>query len=123
MGKEFSRTQRVGQLLKEEISRLIRREVKDTRVEKVTVTDVEVTRDLKYADVYVQIRGDDETKAQVLEGLESAAGFIRTRLGRELHIRRIPEIRFEVDRSQERAARINQLLEQVKRSEGEEDSA
>ena len=123
MTKDFSRTQRVGQLLKEEISRLIRREVKDSRVEMVTVTDVEVTRDLKYADVYVQIRGDDETKGQVIEGLESAAGFIRTRLGRELHIRRIPEIRFEIDRSQERAARINELLEQVKRSEGEEDSA
>lgn len=117
MVKEFSRTRRVGQLLKEEISRLIRREVKDTRVEMVTVTDVDVTRDLKYADVYVQIRGDEETKAQVLEGLDSAAGFIRTRLGRELHIRRVPEIRFEIDRSQERAARINQLLEEVRSGE------
>lgn len=123
MGKDFSRTERVGQLLKEEISRLIRREVKDSRVERVTVTDVEVTRDLKYADAYVQIPGDEEARTQVLEGLKSAAGFIRTRLGRDLHIRRVPEIRFEIDRSHERAARINELLQQVKRSEDEQDSA
>lgn len=113
MSKEYSRTQRLNQLLKEEISLLIRCEVKDSRVGSVTVTAVEVSPDLKVGKVYVQASGDEGRKAQVLEGLASAAGFIRTRLGRELRIRRAPELRFFMDRTQEKAARITQLLDEV----------
>jgi ribosome-binding factor A len=113
MAREYSRTQRVSQLLKEEISRLLQREVKDARVGMVTLTDVEVTADLKQATVYVQAPGDDQRKAEALKGLTSAAGFIRARLGRELRIRRIPELRFVIDRTQERAARIRELLAEV----------
>ncbi|NIR44089.1 MAG: 30S ribosome-binding factor RbfA [Gemmatimonadetes bacterium] len=124
MGKEYSRSQRLAQLLKEEISRLLRREVKDARIGTVIVTDVEVTPDLKYATVYVQVSGEDEREDETLEGLESAAGFVRTRLGRELRIRRAPELRFELDRTQERARRIHELLAQVEEvEEGEEGEA
>ncbi len=123
MGKQFSRTLRVRQLLKEEISQLIQREVKDARIQRVTVSDVEVSPDLKHATVYVQTVADDEQAADVLSGLRSAAGFIRSRLGRELRLRRIPELRFQIDKTHERAARIGQLLQEVKNSDRTDEGA
>lgn len=120
MAKEFDRTQRLGQLLKEEISRLLYREVKDARIGAVTITDVEVTSDLMQATVYVQVSGDDERKGEALEGLFSAGGFIRSRLGRELRIRRSPELHFVIDRTQERAARIHELLAEVAEESSED---
>ena len=113
MGREYARTQRVAQLLKEEISRLLQREVKDARIGMVTVTDVRVTNDLKYADVFVYLSGDENRRAEALAGLASAAGFMRSRLGRELRIRRTPELRFLMDLTQDHAARIHQLLSEV----------
>lgn len=121
MAKEYPRTQRVRQLLKEEISRLLQRDVKDARIGMVTVTDVEVTRDLRYATVYVNVAGDDARKSEALKGLSSAAGFLRSRLGRELRIRRVPELRFSIDRTHEYAARISELLAEVKTSEEHDD--
>lgn len=117
MSKAFSRTQRLGQLLKEEISTLLQREVKDARVGMVTVTGVEVSPDLKHAKVYVQVLGDDDRVAEALSGLDSAAGFIRSRLGRELRIRRAPDLQFVADRTQERAARIAELLAEIEEPE------
>lgn len=116
MAREYARTQRVRQLLKEEVSRLLQREVKDARIGMVTVTDVEVSSDLKYATIYVQLSGDDQRAAEALDGLDSASGFLRSRLGRELRLRRIPELRFVIDRTHERAARIHQLLSEVEAS-------
>jgi ribosome-binding factor A len=113
MPREYSRKQRVSRLLKEEISRLLAREVKDARIGHVTVTDVEVSSDLKHAKVYFQAAGGDAGNREALEGLTSAAGFLRSRLGRELRIRRIPELRFEVDETEQRATRIHQLLSEV----------
>lgn len=110
MGKEFSRARRVNKLLREEISRLLQREVKDARIGTVTVVDVEAARDLKVAKVYVQVPGDEARREAALAGLSSAAGFIRSRLGRELRIRRAPELHFELDLTYERAARISELL-------------
>lgn len=116
MAREYSRTQRVNQLLKEEISRLLLRDVKDVRIGTVTVTDVQASADLKHARVYVQVPGDDDRKAEALKGLSSAAGFIRSCLGRELRIRRAPQLEFVVDRTQERAARIGQLLAEIEQA-------
>jgi ribosome-binding factor A len=113
MPRQYSRKQRVSQLLKEEISRLLQREVKDARIGAVTITDVEASSDLKHATVYFQTLGDAGAKEQSLKGLASAAGFLRTRLGRDLRLRRIPELRFVVDDTQERAARIHELLSEV----------
>jgi ribosome-binding factor A len=113
MKKEYSRTQRLGPLLKKEISRLLQREVKDVRIGEVTVSDVVVTPDLKEATVYVQVHGDETRKAEAIAGLASAAGFIRSRIGRGLRIRRTPELHFEIDRTQERAARIHELLAEI----------
>ncbi len=122
MAKEYGRTQRVNQLLKEEIARLLLRDVKDARIGAVTVTAVRVSPDLMQANVYVQVPGDDTRKTEALEGLASAAGYMRSRLGRELRIRRSPELRFIIDRTQEHAARIHELLAEVE-SENEEGSS
>lgn len=119
MSREYSRVQRLRQLLKEEIARLLQREVKDSRIGETIVSDVEVTPDLKYARVYVQVTGDEDRKAEAIAGLESAAGFMRSRLGRELRIRRAPELSFIIDRTQERAARIHELLAEADMPEEE----
>jgi ribosome-binding factor A len=110
MAREYSRSQRISKLLQEEIARLLQREVKDARIGLVVVTGVEVTPDLKHATVYVEAPGAGGREAEVLAGLASAAGFMRTRLGRSLRIRRAPELHFQIDRTQERAARIRELL-------------
>jgi len=111
------RVQRLNQLLREELSRLIRREVKDPRVEGVTVTGVDVSGDLRHAKVHVRTLGDETPVEDAIEGLRSAEGYLRGTLGRELRIRRIPELEFEADRTLERAQRIEELLQQVETEE------
>lgn len=124
------RVQRLNQLLREELSRLIRRELKDPRVELVTVTDVDVSGDLRHAEVYVRTLrdlrdvGEEEGGGSIeeaLEGLRSAEGFLRGKLGRELRLRRIPELRFEADRTLERAQRIEELLDRVADEDADDD--
>lgn len=112
------RIQRLNELFRRELSRLVRRELKDPRVRGVVVTDVRTSGDLSYATVYV--RSAPPTSAEeAIEGLDHAGGFIRRELGRTLHIRKVPEFRFEVDDTLERAERIEELLREAR--EGEED--
>lgn len=120
------RVQRLNQLFREELSRLVRRELEDPRVEMVTITDVDVSGDLRHAKVYVRTLRDlqddegDTAVLEALEGLRSAHGFLRGTLGRELRLRRIPELHFEADRTLQRARRIEELLDQVsEEDEGE----
>ncbi|MBI4538321.1 MAG: 30S ribosome-binding factor RbfA [Gemmatimonadetes bacterium] len=109
-----NRIPRLNEQFKREISEILRREVRDPRVgAPPTVAAVEVSHDLWSARVYVRVLGDEATQRQALEGLQSAAPFIRRELGRALHIRRIPELRFQLDRSLEHARRIEELLTQV----------
>lgn len=119
----FRRIDRVNQLLREELSRLIRREVKDPRVRNVTVTGVETTGDLGHATVYVRTLHEDAPVEEAIAGLESAQGFLRRTLGRELHMRRIPEFHFQADRTLERARRIEALLEEVRGEKPDGDGA
>jgi len=107
------RVRRLNQLLREELSRLIRREVKDPRVGLVTVTGVEVTADLEHADVFVRTVETERDLSEMIDGLRSAAGYLRHALGKELHLRRIPELTFREDRSLERARRIEDLLDEA----------
>ena len=113
------RRRRLNELLKEELSRLVHYELKDPRVRSVTITGVDATPDLMQAVVYVRSLAEDPPVDEAIEGLESAVGFIRRTLGRELRLRRIPELRFEADRTLESARRIESLLEQAL---GEHDS-
>ena len=107
------RIKRVNHLLREELARLIRFELKDPRVSPVTVTGVEATSDLKYATVYVRTLGGEQDIADAIRGLESAEGYLRKVLGRELRLRRIPELSFREDSSLEHAIRIEALLDEA----------
>ncbi len=109
----FKRTDRLNEQLRQEISLLVRDEVRDPRVGVVTITAVETSPELDHARVYITALGDDQEKEEALAGLQSAAPFIRTQLGRRLHIRRIPELHFQIDRVLEEASRIEALLREV----------
>jgi ribosome-binding factor A len=104
------RLERVNQLLKEEISTLLHRELKDPRLGFVTVTAVETTADLKQAKVYVSVLGNDEQWVKSFKALESARGFVWGWLRRNLDLRVTPELSFRPDRSMEHAARMQSLL-------------
>lgn len=117
------RTERLNRLFQEELARLIRVELKDPRVQTATITAVETTSDLAHATVYVRTLGDRLDVGEAIEGLESASGYIRRELGQELRLRRIPELHFEVDRTLERAQRIEELLEMARESEAEADGS
>ena len=104
---------RVNQLLLEELASLLRTESKDPRVRTVTITGVETTTDLKHADVYVRTLGGEVPVDEAIEGLESAEGVLRRQLGRNLRLRRIPEMRFVADHTLEHARKIEGLLDEA----------
>ena len=106
------RLARLNEQLKRELSKLIRDEVRDPRVGIVTITGVDVAADLGSARIFVRAI-DDEALPEMLEGLEAAAPFLRTKLGKILHIRTVPELRFREDRSLEGARRIEEVLSEV----------
>jgi ribosome-binding factor A len=104
------RLDRVNQLLKEEISTLLQRELKDPRLGFVSVTEVETSKDLRTAKVFVSVLGGDEQWTASMAALGSARGFVRNWLKHHLDLRVIPDIQFRPDRSMEHAARIQALL-------------
>jgi ribosome-binding factor A len=112
------RIARLNEQLKREISELIRIQVRDPRVGLVTITGVDVARDLGSAKVYIRSQGTPAEVESTLEGLGAAAPFLRTTLGRILSVRRVPELRFRTDRSYEHAQRIEQVLSEVMPPEG-----
>lgn len=117
MARTYRRTERVNELLREELSQLIRG-LKDPRVGIVTITAVDTSPELDVARVYVQLFGDDARQHEALNGLARAAGYLRGQLARTVRLRKIPELRFALDRTLERAARIERLLGEI-RSERE----
>lgn len=112
------RLDRVNQLLKEEISRVLLRELKDPRLGFVTVTEVDTARDLRTAKVFVSVLGDDAQWAASLAALERARGFIHHWLRAHLDLRITPVLDFRSDRSMEHAARIQSLLRDLQRDAG-----
>lgn len=111
------RVLRVNQLLREEMSRLVYEEIKDPRVSGVTITHVEASPDLSFARVSVRTLTDEHPVEDAIEGLRSASGFIRHRLGRELHFRRIPELEFVADDTLEHVKRIDELLGEAREAD------
>jgi len=106
----------MNDLLRMELSELIRRKVKDPRVASVSVTAVSTTPDFSLAHVKIGLL--DETKsAEVLKGLNHAAGFLRGELTRRLQVKRVPELVFEVDQTAKEEARLEELWEQLEREE------
>jgi ribosome-binding factor A len=106
------RNERVNAQFKEEIADLLRK-VKDPRVGFVSVTEVDVTPDLKQARIYVSVLGDEATKRSTLEGLKSASGFVKSELAKRVRLRLMPEFEWRYDTSLAHGARINELLHQV----------
>ncbi len=109
----FRRTDRINEQLREEISLLVRDAVRDPRVSLATITAVQTSPELDHAKVYFTALGTDEERKELLAGLRSAAPFIRSQLSKRLHMRRIPELHFAIDRVLEGAQRIETLLREA----------
>lgn len=107
------RTRQVGELLREELTDIIRRDVKDPRVGFMSITQVEVPTDLRSARVFVSVLGTEEERSATLTALRSAAGYIRRQLKPRLRMRQIPELDFRDDRSMEHAQQIAETLRQL----------
>ncbi len=109
----MSRAERVSGLLKEELSEILLREIKDPRIGFVTITAIRVSADLRHARVYVVTRETGEAQRRTLEGLESARGYLRGALGRRLRLRYIPDLSFWVDERLEEGFRIQEILKSL----------
>jgi len=107
------RTNRIGDQIVREVSAIIDRELKDPSVGFVTVTSARVTGDLRYADVYVSVLGNEEERKKSMEGLTRASRFIRSLVGQRIRLRYTPEIRFRFDDSLIRAEKIDRLLKEI----------
>ncbi len=115
---EPRRPDRVAAAIRETVATFLSEGAKDPRIRAfITVTAVDVTRDLRHATVFVSLMGDETGKESTMEGLASVAGHLRSRLGRSLHLRSAPEIHFRTDESVARATRIEQLLSQIRDEE------
>lgn len=107
------RTDRVSDVLRAELSDLLLREVHDPRVKLASITEVDVTTDLRRAVVKVSVLGDDQQRQEAIEGLRHARGFLRTELSHRLRTRVTPELVFELDRGAEHSQKISDLLESL----------
>ena len=111
---EYQRSDRVGDLILEVIADLLRKDIRDPRVQTVTLTGVKVSKDLRNARVYFNILGGQDSRTNASAGLKSASGFIRSKVGKQLNLRFVPAIEFTYDDSEDEAQRIDELLKQVK---------
>lgn len=109
------RTQRVGESMREVISELIQRQVKDPRIGFVTITAVHVTPDLSKAHVYYTVLGDEDAQEATRKGLESASPFLRSETGRRIRLKTLPELHFHFDEAPDHGARVDALLGEIHR--------
>lgn len=113
-GAKYHR-ERLGEALREEIETIVEGELGDPRIGLVSVTSVVLAEDSRSARVFVAVDGDDEEADRSLEGLTAAVGFVRREVAENLHLRRPPELHFQLDRSHQQGARIEQLLHRTKK--------
>lgn len=113
MARNYARTDRVGQQIQKEVAMILQREIKDPRLSMVTVSAVEVTRDLAYAKVFVTFLNQDEDVKVSLEILNEASGFVRGLLAKRLKARIMPELRFVYDQSMVEGVRMTSLVDQA----------
>lgn len=112
------RINRISGEVKRVVSELLYNGLKDPRVSSMTtVTNVEVTRDLSFANIYVSVLGDDKEKHDSIEGLRSAKGFIRNEIAKRVDLRHVPEPTFHLDESLERAIYMTKLIEKVSKED------
>ena len=114
------RPERVAKEMKRFVSEVIQRELKDPRIGFVTITDVEITRDLKLARIYFTILGNRTQKNNTINALKSATGYIRKLVGDHLELRYVPEIVFMEDLTEEQARNVHRILEEIKKEREDE---
>src|SRR5438094_956616 len=118
MATEHRRSDRVAEAIREEVATFLAEDAKDPRITGlVTVTGVEITRDLRHAKVFVSVMGSETERASTFDGLASAATHLRSRIGRALRLRLAPEIAFRPDESVAHAAHIEDLLARIKEAQ------
>jgi|YNPNPStandDraft_1061719.scaffolds.fasta_scaffold28885_3 ribosome-binding factor A len=105
--------QRVAEQIQEILSRLIQLEVRDPRLQGLTIMDVEIDRELMYATVYVNSLLGEEMRGEVMKGLQAATGFLRRELAAQVHLRHTPELRFRWDETLSRAEHIEKILDSL----------
>jgi len=110
------RRDRVQETMRNELSQIIKRDLKDPRLGFVTITDVELSNDMSHAKVFVSVYGSEEEKQSSMVALENAKGFIRSNLGQRVRLRIVPELVFKIDNSIERGTRILELIIDANRS-------
>lgn len=110
MPREFSRGQKVGDLIQRELASLIQREIKDPRIGMVTINEANVSRDLAFADIYFTVLPAEDVTS-VEETLNQAAGFLRSQLAKVLNTRTTPKLRFHYDATIENGARISRAID------------
>lgn len=108
------RPQRIGDQIREDLSDIIRRDLKDPGIGFLTITHVRVSADLQVARVYYTALGDEAARRDTARALRRAAPFLRREIGARLRLRRVPELQFTYDESVERGERIEQLLREIK---------
>ncbi len=115
MAKEYSRTQRIGDQMQRELAELIRREVKDPRRCLVTITAVDVSRDLGHAKVFITVMGENDVGEvqQNVRVLNDAAGYLRMPLGKAMKLRSVPQLHFHYDESITRGTHLSALIERA----------
>ena len=111
MPREFSRNQRLGAQILRSLSKLLHRESKDPALSDVSITAVDLTRDLSVAKVYFSLLNPDDDPQPALDGLQRASGFLRGRLGNTLKVRHVPELRFQHDDSAAHSDAISRLID------------
>ncbi|NCO65568.1 MAG: ribosome-binding factor A [Candidatus Aquicultor secundus] len=118
---ETARTRKVGELIKEEISEIIQKEIKDPRIGFVTITGVDVTPGLRFAHVFISVLGNKKQKESTLKGLQSSSGFLRKELSKRIRLKYFPELKFEFDPSIEAGRRIDKIIRKLHKHEEKRD--
>ena len=108
-----ARTDRIDQLLRQEIGQILERDVQDPRIGFVTVTAVKTSTDLRQARVYVSVLGNERKRQKTLEGLDSAHGVLQAKLATELRMKRTPQLVFEYDPTVEEGVRMSRLIDEL----------
>jgi ribosome-binding factor A len=109
------RPERVQEAIRQEVSKIVHDEIKDPRLGFITITAVELTRDLRYARIYFSVLGGDKAKHLALKGLISARKYIKGLLADKINLKFMPEIEFKIDESLERTQHIYDLFEKIKK--------
>ena len=110
MPREFPRTRRVGEQMQRELAAILHEELKDPRLGMISVSGVEVSRDLAHARVFISVLGGEEDVSETIKVLNKAAGFLRHQLGQRMRLRAVPQLRFLYDESLAEGARMDALI-------------